>query len=80
FDMIITNPPYIGSAEIEDLQPEVRDHEPRLALDGGADGLDVVRRIVAGAVDHLTPGGHVLIEVGHTQAEQVVDLMSGRQL
>src|SRR5690606_25316946 len=69
FDVIVSNPPYIPSAEIERLDPDVRDHEPRLALDGGADGLDLHRRIAAGAVAHLEPGGALLVEVGDHQAE-----------
>ncbi len=75
FDIIVSNPPYISSGEIETLQSEVRDHEPRLALDGGDDGLDVLRRIVDAARDHLNPHGHLLVEVGHTQADEVAALM-----
>ena len=77
FDLIVSNPPYIETVEIESLQPEVRDHEPRLALDGGEDGLDVIRRIIQAAPKHLRPGGALLLEVGHTQAEQVSDLLAG---
>lgn len=63
YDLIITNPPYVDAEGMAGLPPECR-HEPALAFDGGADGLDVVRRILAGAVDHLTPEGGLLCEVG----------------
>lgn len=76
FDLIVSNPPYIGTDEIESLQPEVRDHEPRLALDGGTDGLCVVRRIISDARAHLSTGGSLLLEIGHTQAEEVSGLMA----
>ncbi len=71
FDLIVSNPPYIESAEIAALPREVARHDPRAALDGGADGLDAYRRIAAGAADHLAPGGHVLVEIGLTQAPPV---------
>lgn len=74
FDMIVSNPPYIPTADIETLQPEVRDAEPRGALDGGADGLDLYRLIVSGAPGHLAPGGWLLVEVGISQAPPVVTL------
>ena len=80
FDLILSNPPYINSAEIETLQAEVRDHEPWLALDGGVDGLDVLRRIIDAAPGHLAAGGHLLVEVGYTQADKVADLMSAVDL
>ena len=63
FDLIVSNPPYIASAEIETLEPEVRDFEPRLALDGGADGLDFYRRIAAEAARFLQPGGRIMLEL-----------------
>lgn len=63
FDWIVSNPPYIPSREIESLAREVRDHEPRAALDGGPDGLDVVRRIAAEAVARLAEGGRVAVEL-----------------
>ena len=71
FDLVTANPPYVASGEIPSLQPDVRDHEPRLALEGGADGLDVVRRVVAGAPAHLAPGGVLAVEVGAGQAPAV---------
>lgn len=67
FDLVTANPPYIGTAELAGLAPEVRDHEPLLALDGGPDGLDVVRRIVAEAPARLRPGGWLLMEIGAGQ-------------
>jgi release factor glutamine methyltransferase len=71
FDMIVSNPPYIPSRDWEQLMPEVRDHEPRLALDGGDDGLEAYRRIAVQAVQLLTPGGWLLVEVGIGQAAVV---------
>ena len=68
FDLIISNPPYIASAEIATLQPEVRDFDPRAALDGGADGLDFYRRLAAQAKPFLKPDGKILLEFGDGQA------------
>ncbi len=77
FDLIITNPPYIPSAEIERLQTEVKDYEPRLALDGGADGLDFYRRIAANASKYINRGGLLIMEVGAGEAQEVVKLFKG---
>ena len=74
FDLIVSNPPYVPSAEIEALAPEVRDHDPRLALDGGADGLDFYRRLAAEAANHLRPAGRIMLESGDGQAEQIRQL------
>ena len=74
FDLIVSNPPYIAAAEMADLQPEVRDHEPRSALTDEADGLSAYRQIAAGAPHHLTPGGRLLVEIGPTQARAVSEL------
>jgi release factor glutamine methyltransferase len=71
FDLIASNPPYISSAEIETLQPEVRDFDPRLALDGGADGLNFYRLIAAQAKVFLKPDGKVMVEFGDGQADAV---------
>jgi release factor glutamine methyltransferase len=70
FDIIASNPPYIRSAEFSTLPPEVR-AEPRNSLDGGPDGLAIVRRIIAEAPEHLASGGHLLIEIGAGQAAEV---------
>ena len=80
FDCIVSNPPYIPSAVIPTLQREVAQHEPLLALDGGADGLDFYRRIIAEAPDHLRKGGTLLLEIGHDQAPAIKELIaaSGR--
>lgn len=66
YDVIISNPPYVTTGSMDELPPEYR-HEPALALAAGADGLDVVRRILAGAKAHLKPGGVLAIEVGHNR-------------
>jgi len=71
FDLIVSNPPYIPSRDIETLQPEVRDFDPRAALDGGLDGLEIYRRLIPHAVSVLTPAGWLLVEVGVGQAEDV---------
>lgn len=72
---IVSNPPYIPSAQIAELQPEVAEHEPRQALDGGADGLDCIRAIVAGAPAYLVPGGVLLFEMMAGQASSVRHLL-----
>jgi release factor glutamine methyltransferase len=71
FDLIVGNPPYIPSAEIATLDPEVRDHDPRLALDGGADGLDFYARLAAEAGARLNPGGKIMLEFGDGQEHAV---------
>lgn len=75
FDLIVSNPPYIPTADLDALQPEVRDHEPRQALDGGADGLDFYRRIIPEALCHLGAGGWLLLEIGIGQAADVIGLL-----
>ena len=77
FDLIVSNPPYIPTADMEGLQPEVRDFEPHGALDGGPDGLDFYRAMIPAAPAHLVPGGWLLFEVGIDQAEAVSDLLAG---
>lgn len=69
FDVIVSNPPYIPSAEIETLDPEVRDFDPRLALDGGGDGLEFYRRLAADAGRFLKPDGRLMLEFGDGQAD-----------
>lgn len=71
FDLVVSNPPYIAHAEFAALPPDVRDHEPRVALDGGADGLNFYRRIAPGVVPFLKPGGKLLLEIGATQDADV---------
>ncbi len=75
FDVIVSNPPYIPSAVIEELEPEVRDHEPRGALDGTADGLYFYRILAEECAKHLTPGGHVYFEIGYDQGAAVKELL-----
>ncbi len=78
FELITGNPPYIARPEIAELQVDVRDFEPRLALDGGEDGLDLVRRIVAQAPEFLEPSGVLALEIGFGQASAVAELFSAR--
>lgn len=76
FELIVSNPPYITTADLQTLQPEVRDYEPSLALDGGADGLAAYRVIVSQAAEHLKPNGWLLLEVGAGQAADVGALLA----
>ena len=71
FDLLISNPPYIASAEIETLDPEVKDFDPRGALDGGADGLDFYRRLAAQAKPFLKPDGKIMLEFGDGQSDDI---------
>lgn len=75
FDLIVSNPPYIRTDVIETLMPEVRDHDPRMALDGTADGLHFYRTIIKESEHYLKRGGQLFFEIGHDQAEDVVTLM-----
>ena len=75
FDMILSNPPYIESDVIETLSTEVKDHEPRLALDGGADGLTFYRILAENAEKHLADGGYLMMEIGCDQGEAVRQLL-----
>ena len=76
FDLVAGNPPYVASAEIPSLPPEIRDHEPRLALDGGDDGLAILRRIVIDAPAYLAPAGVLALEVGAGESAAVVELLA----
>lgn len=78
FDLIVSNPPYIASAEIETLTPEVREHEPRMALDGTADGLFFYKRIVQESPSYLKEGGWLCMEIGYDQGAAVQQLMEAR--
>lgn len=80
FDLIVSNPPYIPSAEIAGLDIEVRQHDPRRALDGGGDGFDPYRIIAPEAARLLGAGGVLVVEVGHGQSEAVADLMAAAGL
>lgn len=71
FDLVVSNPPYIPTAVIDTLEPEVRDHEPRLALDGGTDGLDAYRLLAPEILRVLKPAGMFAVEIGHDQAKDV---------
>ncbi len=75
FDVIVSNPPYVESSEIERLQAEVRLHDPRAALDGGEDGLDFYRLILAGGAEFLSNGGELFLEIGEGQLESVSQIV-----
>jgi release factor glutamine methyltransferase len=78
FDLIASNPPYVAEGELGGLQREVREHEPRVALTPGGDGLSVIRRLVKESPRHLKPRGHLLLEIGFNQHEQVAALLDPR--
>ncbi len=75
FDLVVSNPPYIPDAHVDALDPEVRDHDPHLALKGGPDGLDHYRRLAPEVLRVLRPGGRFLLEIGHDQSAAVEALM-----
>jgi len=79
FDLIVSNPPYIAAEEISSLQREVRDFDPKLALDGGADGLDFYRRIAAEARPFLKPDGKLMLEFGDGQADALKKIFSSEK-
>ena len=76
FDLIVSNPPYIRSGELPMLAPEIREWEPTVALDGGADGLDTYRRIIEEGHSYLTTGGSIVLEIGANMAPDVAELFS----
>ena len=80
FDLIVSNPPYIPSAEIPKLSVEVREHDPHLALDGGNDGYDAYRALIPQAGERLAPGGALIVEAGQGQAQNIETLMRGAAL
>lgn len=75
YDIIVSNPPYIESAEVDELMPEVREHEPRIALDGTEDGLWFYRKIIGEAEHYLTENGELFFEIGYNQGQAVKQLM-----
>ncbi|MFB6840123.1 putative protein N(5)-glutamine methyltransferase [Streptomyces sp. NPDC056361] len=79
-EILVANVPYVPTEEIGLLPPEARDHEPHVTLDGGSDGLDVLRRVAAGAPGWLAPGGHLFVETSERQAESAAAVMSASGL
>ncbi len=77
FDLVVSNPPYVSAGDIAGLDPEVRDHEPRIALDGGPDGLDAYRLLAGEILRVLKPGGRFVVEIGSDQGEPVQSLFTG---
>jgi len=75
FDLIVSNPPYIGRNEKETLQREVRDHEPEVALYGGEEGYELYAELIAQAARHLKPGGLLVLELGHNSLPAVQPLL-----
>jgi release factor glutamine methyltransferase len=72
--LVVANPPYVATGDIARLEPEVRDHDPRVALDGGPDGLRVIARLLADAARALRPGGHLAVEFGDGQADHILEM------
>ncbi|WP_067659475.1 putative protein N(5)-glutamine methyltransferase [Nocardia harenae] len=79
-EVLLANVPYVPSDAVATLPPEARDHEPRRALDGGADGLDILRPVAAGAAEWLAPGGHVLMETSAAQADSALEALAANNL
>jgi release factor glutamine methyltransferase len=79
-DVLVVNAPYVPTAAIATMPPEARDHEPHVALDGGPDGLDLHRRVAAGAAERLAPGGHLLIETSEHQAGRTAEIVAAAGL
>ena len=79
-DVLVANTPYVPSASVAAMPPEARDHEPRVALDGGVDGHDVQRAVASRAAPWLAPGGHLLVETSDMQAPQLVEILEGNGL
>ncbi len=79
FDLIVSNPPYIATDELDGLDPVVRDHEPKVALDGGRDGLSVIRIVIAGAAAALVEGGALFLEIGASQGHAVLALLEAER-
>jgi release factor glutamine methyltransferase len=77
FDLVASNPPYVPDSATENVQREVRDHEPRVALFGGLDGLEIYRRLIPDAERLLKPGGHLVMEIGWLAADRVCTMLSG---
>ena len=77
YEVIVANPPYIAEDDMTSLQPEVRDWEPRSALIGGSEGLDVIERMADQAYRYLVPGGWLFVEIGSDQGEKVNELFTG---
>lgn len=75
FDLIVSNPPYVGECEADKVQKQVRDFEPHCAVFGGERGMDIIRRLVPQSWDHLRPGGYFLMEIGYSIAEPVHEIM-----
>ena len=75
FDIVVSNPPYVTSGEYNDLSPEIRDNEPRLALDGGEDGMYYLKKIIKGAHDFMNPGGWIILEMAPGQTQQALTII-----
>jgi release factor glutamine methyltransferase len=79
-DVLVANAPYVPTEALGLLPAEARIHEPRVSLDGGADGLDVQRRVIAAAPPWLAPGGHLLVETSERQAPKTIEILAGNGL
>jgi release factor glutamine methyltransferase len=77
FDLVISNPPYVPARDAANVQREVRDHEPPVALYGGHDGLEIYRRLIPDAARLLRPGGWLIMELGYAATEEVGEMLEG---
>lgn len=77
FDLVVSNPPYIPTSEISFLPEEIRNYEPKIAFDGGHDGLEIIRRIARDAHSYLEDGGFLILEIGDGQASSVLEILKG---
>jgi len=75
FDIVVSNPPYVTSGEYNDLSPDIRDNEPRLALDGGEDGMYYLKKIIKGAHDFMNPGGWIILEMAPSQTQEALTII-----
>ncbi|MBW2202925.1 MAG: peptide chain release factor N(5)-glutamine methyltransferase [Deltaproteobacteria bacterium] len=75
FDIVVSNPPYVTSREYNDLSPDIRDNEPRLALDGGEDGMYYLKKIIKGAHDFMNPGGWIILEMAPDQTQEALTIL-----
>ena len=75
YDIVVSNPPYVTSGEYNDLSPDIRDNEPRLALDGGEDGMYYLKKIIKGAHDFINPGGWIILEMAPTQTQEALTII-----
>lgn len=78
YDLVVSNPPYVAREELADLPVEVREHEPRVALDGGIEGVEEIARLIEAVIEHIRPDGLLFLEIGHDQGKTVLEMLRGK--